>query len=181
MGTVSNVTTAKPNVTGAIFVAPVGTTLPTDSTTSLATAFKALGFAGEDGLTNANTFSSEAFRDWGGLIVCTSETEHEDKFRFKLIEVLNADVLKEVHGASNVTGSLSAGIAVAVNNLPHEEKSWVFETILRNGVLKRFVVPNAAITEVGEVVYVGNDLAAYDVTLTATPDEDGNTHYEYIK
>ena len=37
--------------TGAIYVAPQGTTLPTDATTSLATAWKLLGFTSDAGVT----------------------------------------------------------------------------------------------------------------------------------
>ena len=39
MPTVSNVSAGKPKVSGAVFRAPLGTTLPTDATTSLGNAF----------------------------------------------------------------------------------------------------------------------------------------------
>lgn len=43
-----NVSTPKPKVGGAIFSAPLGTTLPTDATTALNVAFKGLGYVSED-------------------------------------------------------------------------------------------------------------------------------------
>ena len=55
MADVKNVTAGKPKVGGAIFRAPLGTTLPTDATTNLDAAFKALGYCSDDGLTNTNT------------------------------------------------------------------------------------------------------------------------------
>ena len=55
MPTVSNVSTGKPNVAGAIFCAPIGTTLPTDTTTTLDAAFKEMGYAAEDGVVNTNS------------------------------------------------------------------------------------------------------------------------------
>lgn len=55
MSTVSNVTAAKPRTGGAIYRAPLGTAIPTDATTALAEAFKALGYLSEDGLVNTNS------------------------------------------------------------------------------------------------------------------------------
>ena len=59
MADVKNVTAAKPKVGGAVYSAPLGTTLPTDATTALNVAFKALGYISEDGLKNKNSPSSE--------------------------------------------------------------------------------------------------------------------------
>lgn len=53
--------------------------------------------------------------------------------------------------------------------------------VLRNGTLKRIVIPRAKITELGDITYTDDDATGYDVTITAYPDATGNTHYEYIK
>lgn len=179
MATATNVTTAKPKSGGAVFRAPLGTTLPTDASTALDAAFKGLGYCSEDGLTNANSPKSEAVKAWGGDIVLTTQTEKPDTFKFKLIEALNPEVLKAVYGDDNVTGELSTGITVKANSAQQEECCWVFDLVMRSGALRRIVVPCAAVTEVGEIVYKEGEPVGYETTITAVPDGTGNTHYQY--
>ena len=53
--------------------------------------------------------------------------------------------------------------------------------IMRDDTLNRIVIPNGKISEVGDITYSSSDLTAYDVTVTAFPDTNSNTHYEYKK
>lgn len=176
----SNVTAGKPKITGAIFRAPVGSTLPTDAKTELDTAFKCLGYVSEDGVTNGNSPESEQTKAWGGDVVLSTQTEKPDTFQFKLIEAKNVDVLKMIYGDSHVTGNLDTGIKVDVTAEDPGPAAYVIDMSLKGGDMKRMVIPSASISEMDDIVYNDSEPVGYDVTLTATADDTGCTHHEYI-
>lgn len=178
--TATNVSVGKPKVAGAIYAAPLGTALPTDATTALNTAFKALGYVSEDGLTNSNSPESDSIKAWGGDTVLSILTSKEDTFAFTLIESLNVEVLKFVYGAGNVSGTLETGITVQANSQDAAAVAIVIDMILTGNVPKRIVIPSGKVTEVGDITYTDGDAIGYETTVTATPDSSGNTHYEYI-
>jgi len=178
---ISNVTAGKPAVGGAVYVADVGSTMPTDASTALSTStFTGLGYISEDGLKNEHSPEADTIKAWGGDVVLTVSEGTEDKFSFKLIEVLDVNVLKFVFGEDNVSGDLSTGITLTVNGDVPDTKALVIDMILRDGALKRVVIPEAQIAEVDEVEYTDGDAVGYDVTIIALPDDDGTTHTEYI-
>jgi hypothetical protein len=181
MGNVNNVSAAKPNVSGAIFRAPLTTTLPTTADETLDTAFKDLGFIGEDGVTNNNTATTSDIKAWGGQTVLNLQTDKPDTFKFRLIEYVNPEVLKTIYGDDNVSGTLAAGIAVVANSDEQENKVWVIDSILKGGVLDRIVIPQGVVSEVGEIQRYDGGEVGCDITIKALPDSSGNTHYEYIK
>lgn len=178
--TASNVSAGKPLATGAIWAAPLGTTLPTSTTDTLDGAFKCLGYCSDDGLTNGTNLESEKIKAWGGETVLTIQTSKDDTFKFTLIEVLNEDVLKFVYGSSNVSGSLATGLKVGANNTDVEEKSLVIDMIMRDNTAKRIVIPTAKISEVGDITYSDSAAVGYETTLSTSPDAYANTHYEYL-
>lgn len=180
MPTTANVSTGKPKVAGAVFCAPVGTTLPTDPSTALAAAFKDLGYISEDGVTNANGPTTQDVKDWGGRTVLVLTTEKPDTFKLKFIESLNTDVLKTVYGSSNVTVATGGAITVVANNAEPAEQAYVIDMVMRGGALKRIVIPRGMLSELADIVYKADEAVGYDATLAALPDASGNSHYEYI-
>lgn len=161
------VSAAKPKVSGAVYYAPVGATLPTSVSATLDAAFKELGHISEDGLTNEIGVESEDIKAWGGSTVLSTQTEKTDTFSFTLIETLKADVLEFVHGQGNVTTGNDGLITVNVTPDEADEVVMVVDMILRNGALKRIIVPDCKLSELGEVVYKDDEATGFECTMTA--------------
>lgn len=176
----SNVTAGKPNVGGAIYVAPKGSTLPTTATGDLDAAFECLGYVSDSGLTNATDLETTEIKAWGGDTVLTIQTSKSDKFTFTLLEILKKAVLQFLYGSTNVTGTLDFGMAVTVNNDDVEEVAIVINMLLRDNTAKRIVIPDCKISEIGEIAYTDSEAVGYETTVTCMPDSDGNYHYEYL-
>lgn len=182
MGNVaSNVSAGKPKTTGAIWVAPKGTNLPDDTADALDASFACLGYCSDAGLVNSTNLESTDIKAWGGDTVLSIQTSKDDTFQFTLIEILNEDVLKFVYGSDNVTGDLSTGLAISANNADLPEVAIVIDMILRDNTAKRVVIPDAKISEVGDITYSDSAAVGYETTVKCIPDTDGNTHYEYLK
>lgn len=179
--TALNVSTGKPNISGGIYRAPLGTTLPTDATTTLAGAFVSLGYIAEGGVTHSFEVDAGEYRAWGGDVVMAYQNSKTHRFAFGMLEVLNPEVYKTIHGSTNVSGSLSTGITVTADGKDMPEFIYVIELAMRDGAMARIVIPDGKITEMGDVTYSDGDAVSFPVTITAQADNSGNTFYEYIK
>lgn len=180
MNDASNVSFGKPKASGAVFVAPAGTTLPTNATASLDAAFEGLGYVSEDGLVNEVETDTENVNAWGGDLVLVGQTTFSETFTVNLIET-NEKALEVYYGADNVTVDGSGNITVTQNSDVLPNVVVVFELVLTGGRIKRIVVPNAQIVDrSGEISYTDGEAIAYPAVFTAFPDDNGNTHTEYI-
>ncbi len=175
-----NVSAAAPRVTGAIFVAPKGTDLPTDAKSKLPEAYKELGYVSDSGLVNSNSPSTTDVKEWGGLVVMSTLTDKPDTFKFKLIEVLSVEVLKTVYGSANVTEE-KGKITIKAKAEDPENMVWVFDMMLSGKKLKRIVVSDGKITTIGDIEYTKANASGFDLTVAAYPDADNSTHTEYIE
>ncbi|WP_181445591.1 phage tail protein [Gryllotalpicola protaetiae] len=172
---VENVFIGKPG--GGISVAPLGGTVPTNATDALPSGFDPLGYISEDGYTNTVDSDTDTLGAWGGDVVATLFNGDTETFTFTAIEI-NPVVLKQVYGPSNVT-VVGDTITALHNSIPRPHASWVFET-LYNGRVKRDVVPDGQITDIGDIVNQDGDAVGFEITVTAYPDADGNRAYTYI-
>ncbi|SHU53908.1 phage tail tube protein [Mycobacteroides abscessus] len=177
---VKNVYAAEPLVTGSVLVAPLGTAGPTDATAALPVAWVDLGYAGEDGFTESTKRDTKKKKAFGGATTKVLQTDFSATIKLKLQESLNAEVLKAVYGATNVTvtaASATHGAQVKVRKnkrkLPH--LSWVIDTQDSElGAKYRNYIPDGQITELGDVTIVHTDTIEYEITIEAFENAQGD-------
>jgi hypothetical protein len=184
--TAANVLAGSPLVTGGILAAPKGTALPTDETTTLNAAFKALGYASEDGLAPSGDASSlKDIVAWGQDIVASlTDTKSVTRFKFTLIEALNPDVAKFIYGAGNVTvtaavsGTSGTKLAILDKGADPDIQAFAFE-MRYQGKKARIIVPLGRPNITAELAWADSDVTGYEVELTCLPDSSGNRTYRY--
>ena len=182
--TASNVSVGKPAVAGAVFRAPLGTTLPTSPEASLNAAFKCLGYISSDGVTNSQTRDTTDVAAWGGDVVLNPQTKKTDSFKMKLIESLNLEVIKATYGDANVSGtSLTDGITISANSKELDHAAWVIDRIYNDGTKSRTVIPDGQPVTVEDIVYKDDEAVAFGLEIKANPYAtwSGDTHKEYLK
>ena len=164
-------------VTGAIWVAPKGTTLPTDATTALAGTYKLLGFTSDAGVTISESRTTDEIRAWEGrTVVYNTVTEYTESVSFTPIQV-NGDVAKLTWGAGNVTVTSSTLYAKhSAANL--DPVCIVIETVPRPGIVKRYC-GTFQLTERGDATLDGTQVDGRALTFNAIADTNGVTLHEY--
>lgn len=161
--------------TGIALVAPTGSTLPTDPTTTVDGAFNDLGGVSEDGLTQALNEDTTEIKLWDGSTARKLKTTFDLTFALTFLET-NPDVLAIYNG--NYTDETNFG-SIEIKKAT-VRKAWIFHMIDGDNLI-RIVVPDGEITGHGDVVYKNDQAVAYPVTITAYPDADGVNAYEYVK
>lgn len=168
-----------------VYVAPVGTTAPTDIETAIAVDWKALGLISEDGLTMTRDQDSSDLFAYGGILVRTIRSKFKRSFTVTPLE--NSDLVWQIENP----GSTSATTAAVVGPPAHaayttrtiktptvgDVRAFVFE--LTDGLMiARRVVPRAELVEVGERKTTADDFEAAEWTLNVYPASDGTLFKE---
>jgi len=177
----------KPDVAGGVYVAPLGTTLPTDASTALDSAITdgALGYVSDAGLVPTRDTSVEKPKAWGGDVIAQLLTDESRSFNFTLLELFSQAVQEFIHGAANVAyvaagSGTNSTFAIQDRGGKPEQCVMVFE--MRSGDRRRrIVVPLADPVVDSEEPAVDGELSAYGVTVEALKDSNGVRVYEYLE
>ena len=161
----TDATNVKVAITGAVYTAPIGSTPPTDASTTLDAAFIPVGYISEDGVKEANDTENEEIKAWQNSdIVRKVITKNETSYAFTMIET-NAAALALFYGKTIAVGATDHIIGGTVTG----RVSAVIDVVDGTQIIRRYV-PSCEVTERGEVSLTATDALGYEVTLTAYPD-----------
>ena len=175
----AQVTVGSAAATGAIFIAPKGTTLPTDASTALANTFVLLGFTSDAGVQISESSSTEAIRAWEGRTeVYNVRTEYTESVSFTPIQC-NADVASLTWGEDKVVTGSNGALTIKHHGGTLEPVVIAIETTPREGIVRRYT-GTFQLTERGEVTLDGTQVDGRQLTFNALADSNGVTMYEYV-
>lgn len=151
-------------VTGHVYVAPVGTTLPVDVTSNLNAAFVEVGHISEDALTESLEITTELLRSWQRPIgIRTLTTEVNWTFQFQMLETSPLN-LELYYGGAETT--VATGVATtAIKAWPQSTPKAMVIEIEDGDVITRFALPKIEIGDRGEVNHINTGGTVYDVTV----------------
>lgn len=169
----NDATEVRVGTTGQLFVAPLGSTPPTDTTTALDAAFVDLGYLTEDGVSLAVDTNREDFRAWQTTSPVRSVvTEQTLTSTFTLLQ-RNADNLKLAFGGGTVALS-GAGPDVIFTPPPAgvDERMFVLE-VVDGDVIDRYLLHRGVPSLSGEVNFQRGELTGYEMEVTHLESDDG--------
>lgn len=173
----AEVTVGSAAATGAIWVAPKNTTLPTNATTALPNTWTLLGFTSDAGVQISESASTTAIRAWEGRIeVYNVKTEYTESVSFMPIQC-NADVAKLIWGEDAVTVS-SGNLTIKHHGKNMEPVCIVIETTPREDIVKRYTGTFQLVTR-GAATLDGGQVDGRQLTFNSIADANGVTMTEY--
>lgn len=169
--------------TGAVAVAPLNTTAPTDARTALANTWVSGGYIDENGIALSISKSFTTIKDWAMSVVRKALTDFDGTIALSFLQV-DEFAAQRILGSANVTKTaansthgeqLKLGVGPAVASA----ESWCFS--MKDGNRRvRVYVPNGQITEIsGDVSFTPGAANVWPCTLSCYDDGTGHSIYVF--
>jgi hypothetical protein len=169
----SNSENVRIGATGAVYVAPAGTPIPSTFDAALDPSFVALGWISEEGVDETHADESQDVKAWqNGAVVRRRISSSESSIAFTMIETTNR-TLELFHKGSEVVSDGADGWKMLVKAPDADRRTLVLDVIDGDDVI-RIVAPSAEVTERGTINY-GSKEIGYKVTMTSYPTTVSNT------
>lgn len=151
-------------VTGTVYMAPVGTALPTDVTTALNAAFQSVGFISEDALTENLSVTKELLRAWQRPVgIRTLTTEVEWTFQFGMLETSPLVLDLYYDGADS---EVASGVAkTSIKAWPTGARKAMVIELVDGDVITRYAIPVVEVGDREEVNHTNTEGTVWGVTV----------------
>jgi hypothetical protein len=167
--------------TGEVYVAPVGTALPTSPTAALAAAYTGLGYHTEDGVSISVATEVTEFRSWQSRHPVRRELQAQEcQFTFAL-QQWNDATLPFAFGGGAVS-DLGGGVYrynPPADDAALDERSLIVD--VRDGSRRlRFVVPRGNVTDAVQSQFSRSQEAVLPVTFKALVPSDASRSWHVL-
>ena len=153
-----------------IYMAPVGTAAPTDSTTVLPATWSTLGYLSEDGVTLSQDTTSADIIPWQGRSPVRSMiTARELAMEMTMIE-FNQQNLAVYFGMPVTTGVPASTWALdVISTAPTQVYSFVID-VADLDVKLRYYIPRGSLSDAGDLVVTDSGAMALPITMKCLDD-----------
>lgn len=165
-------TQVRVGVEGAVYIAPVGTAVPSDPYAAWGAGWIDLGYASEDGLTEALNEDRQEFKGWGyNAAIRTQVTNRTSTFKIALQQT-SAHTLSLFYNVDlgDMTSSGTGATQYLAFNEPQTSEPMYYALgmdVLDGDYPKRIIVARAEVTEKSEITHKPDETVKYDLTFTA--------------
>lgn len=167
--------------TGQVYVAPVGTTLPTTAEAAVDSSFVGLGFHTEDGVSMNKTLEIVEFRAWQSRHPIRRERETEDFQLTFVLQQWNEQTLPFALGGGTVT-QVTAGhykYTPPGDDDQLDERSLICD-VIDGDRIARFVIPRGTVSEGVESTFQRSEMAGLPVTFKALEPATGGDPWHVL-
>jgi hypothetical protein len=165
---------------GAVYSHAVGATItaPTDASSALDVDFVEVGAVSEDGITESTSQDRTDVFIWQGATLARRIPGQFTKtFTFAAAETSIFNLKLNYPGSTVAT--TSEGASVAEKPPATDIRAWVLHGTDGATKKQRIYLPQAEITERGDVVWSSGEVTVYEWTLSAYVDTNGIVAYRY--
>lgn len=165
---------------GAIFVAPAGTTVPTDANSALDPAFKCLGYVTDDGITEPNAYDAGGdTHAYGNDKVFTGDPTYGYSLSGAFLEIRNLTLLKTLYNEENVGTNAKGDIVIHKRAITPKHRVFVYEELLTGGFRQRHTIGDGTMVISDDITHATTDPQSIGWTLNGYPDENGDSEVTY--
>ena len=161
-------------VSGAVYVGPIDTAAPTDTSTELDAAFLDLGYVSESGISESITRDTTQIRGWqNGALLREVTSSGSYAITLTFLET-NLNVLELYYGSTITSGALDGDPASTGG-----KQSFVID-VIDGSDIERIYIHLGEVTSIGERTLASGEAIGYEVTITALADENNVTFKKWF-
>ncbi|MFG3046222.1 phage tail protein [Streptomyces sp. NPDC048241] len=170
---------------GAGFVAATGTSAPTSPLVQPPAPWKPLGAVSDDGLTYGFDEDSQEFTPWGLTSPFRTQiTKSVRTFKLTLWETARVavqSIMYRIPEGDLTPDGVSGITSFAETASPQPDRRAWFFSVFDGDTARGFYVPQGEVSDRSDVTFKQDEMSGYEITITAYPDESGNTVYHSDK